>query len=98
MRLERAVDLDGVYERDTPGQEARQDTEARPDLEHHVAGSETGHALDDAQDVLVHEEMLAERFPGANAHRPKQRAAFSSICTASSSASPFRARASAATV
>src|SRR5262249_48946535 len=98
VRLERAVDLGGVNERHPLGEETREDAETRPDLEHDIVGREPRAALDHPQDVLVDEEVLAERLPWANAHRRKQRTAFSSICAASSSASALRARATAATV
>ena len=60
MRLERAVDLDGVDERDALGEVAGEDAEARPDLEHDVVRVELGEAADHAEDVLVDEEVLAE--------------------------------------
>ena len=58
-RLERAVDLDRVDVRDPVGEEARQDAEARADLEDDVVGAEVGQPGDHAQDVLVGEEVLA---------------------------------------
>ena len=60
VRLERAVDLDGVDERDALGEVAGEDAEARADLEDDVGGVELGEPADDAEDVLVDEEVLAE--------------------------------------
>ena len=59
-RLERAVELDRVDVRDALGEVAREDAEARADLEHDVVGLEVGEAPDHAEDVLVDEEVLAE--------------------------------------
>src|SRR5262245_9979468 len=83
---------------DAVGEEAREDAEARPDLQNNVRRLELGEALDHAEDVLVDEEVLAELLLGTDAHSPKQRAAFASICSASSASSALRARARAATV
>ena len=83
MRLERAVELDGVDVRDAVGEVAGQDAEAGPDLEHDVAGVELGEPADHAEDVLVDEEVLAEL---ASAGRDAvtggrtRRLAFASIC------------------
>ena len=70
VRLEPPVDLDGVHVRDAFGEEARQHSESRADLQHNVVGPELGQALDHAQDVLVDEKVLAQvlarcdvRFP-----------------------------------
>ena len=60
VRLERAVDLDGVDERDALGEVAGEDAEARADLEDDVGGLELGEAADHAEEVLVDEEVLAE--------------------------------------
>src|SRR6266508_4142394 len=96
--LERPVDLDGVYKVNSLGEKARQDAAARPDLEHDVARRELGEPLDHAQDVLVDEEVLPKLLLGSQGHKPKQRAAFASICAASSAASALRARAKATTM
>ena len=71
VRLERAVDLDGVDVCDAVGEEAGQDAEARADLEHDVGGVELGETPDHAEDVLVDEEVLAERLLRDDGHRPK---------------------------
>src|SRR5262249_58564005 len=92
------VDLDRVHKRDAVGEEAREDPAAGADLEHDVVRGELGEPLDHPQDVLVDQEVLPEFFLRARVHRPKQRAAFASICAASSPGSALRACASAATV
>ena len=89
VRLERAVELDRVHVRDARGEEAREDAEAGPDLEHDVVGLELGEALDHAEDVLVDEEVLAERLPRRDAHSPN--AASRSRRSAASSPRPRRA-------
>ena len=100
VRLERAVELDGVHERDPVGEEARQDAAARADLEHDVVRRELGEPPDHAEDVLVDEEVLAELLlrrdvltAGRSSARRSRRSA-----RASSSASSPRASASAARV
>ena len=99
VRLERAVDLDGVDERDPLGEVAREDAEPGADLEHDVLGLELGETADDAEDVLVDEEVLAEVLLRADGHeRPKAAVAFASICASSSVGSSSRAAASAASV
>ena len=75
--------------------------EAAADLEHDVVGVELGGALDDAEDVRVDEEVLAEVALGAHAelaqaaqarlggelagHQPKSVAALASTRRSSSS-------------
>ena len=59
------------------------------------SGAELREALDHAQDVLVHQEVLAERLARDDGHRPKTAAAFASIWAASSSTPTPRASASA---
>ena len=72
VRLERAVDLDGVDERDALGEVAGEDAEARADLEHDVAGLELGEPADHAEDVLVDEEVLAELLlAGGRSQQPE---------------------------
>src|SRR6266511_5732538 len=60
MRLERPVELDRVDACDAVGQIEREDAETGADLEHDVVGLQLGEPLDDPEDVLVDEEMLAE--------------------------------------
>ena len=60
MWLERAVELDGVHARDSLGEVVGQNPQAGPDLEHDVVSVELGEAADDAEDVVVDEEVLAE--------------------------------------
>ena len=99
--LERAVDLDGVHQADALGEERGEDAHARPDLEHDVVGVQFREAADDAEQVLVDEEVLAEVALGVRkpAHeRWKAARAFSAVCRPSTSASSPRAAASAATV
>ncbi len=101
MRLERAVELDGMNARDSLGEVRSQDAQPGADLEHHVVVVEHGEAVDHAEDVLVDEEVLAEIAIGSDrkAHGSEKAAvAFVSIRVPSSSASSPRASASAATV
>ena len=85
LRLERAVDLDGVDEPDPIGEEHRQrHAESRPDLEDDVVGLELGQPADHAEDVRVGEEVLAEGFLRCCGHKswvpsPKAAVAFRSI-------------------
>ena len=102
MRLEPAVDLDGMNMPDAVGEVRGQNAETGPDLERHVGGVELGQPADHAEDVLVHEEVLAEiavRRDGPASHgRANAALAFTAMRAASSSASSPRASASAATV
>ena len=100
VRLERAVELDGVDVGDALGEEARQHAEARPDLEHDVGGVELGEPADHAEDVLVDQEVLAELLLGGRggSRQAEAGAAFASIWAASAAGSSPRASASAATV
>jgi hypothetical protein len=93
-----AVDLDRVHMRDTLRQEPREDAEAGADLEHDIVRVELGEAPDDAEDVVVDQEVLAELLLRRDVRRPKTAVAFASICAASSAASSLRAAASASTV
>ena len=77
--LETFVDLDRVHVGDPLGEKAGQDAEPRPDLEHDVGAVELGEPLDHAEDVLVDQEVLAERLPRRDAHSPKTASAFASI-------------------
>ena len=84
VRFEPSVELDRVdvraARREHPGQRA----EARPDLEHDIGRVELGQACDDAEDVVVDEEMLAERLlrsaGRSRGREPEGRIAFRSIC------------------
>src|SRR5262245_9087282 len=81
------------------GQAACENTETRADLDHDVRSIEPRHSLDDAQDVLVDEEMLAERLLRLDGHgNRKAAAAFACVAAASSSAATPRASASVRTV
>ena len=85
-RLERAVELDRVHGPHALG-EVRASSTPRPgaDLEHDVVGAELREPADDAEDVLVDEEVLAElavrvrRAQRLTAARTRA-AAFASIC------------------
>ena len=87
MWLEASVELDRVDVATRVGEDARQSAEARPDLEGDIAGVELGKPRDDAEDVVVDEEVLAERLPGRRgAHargRPNATLALRSICASS---------------
>ncbi len=99
VRLERAVELDGVDVVDAVGEVAREDAEPRSDLEHDVCSVELGEPADDAEDVLVGQEVLAEPLLRRHVHaRPKTAVAFASIWPASSPASSPRTSASVVSV
>src|SRR5215210_5781157 len=98
VRLEGAVDLNGVNMQDTLGEELREDAEPGADFEDDVARHELGQPLDHPQDVVVDEEVLPERLLGRDAHTPKAAVAFVSISAARSAASSPRAAARAPTV
>ena len=99
LRTERGVDLDGVDLPHAIRQERRQDAETWPDLQHDVVLVKVGETADDAQDVLVDEEVLPELLLGANGHEnPNKARAFASICRPSSAGSSPRVSASTATV
>ena len=66
-RDERAVELDDVHVRAARGEVLAEDAEAAADLQHDVVGAQRGGALDDAEDVRVHEEVLAQVAPRAHA-------------------------------
>ena len=102
VRLEREVDLHRVDARDPLGEISRQHAEPGADLEHHVAGVEVREPSDDAEDVLVDEEVLAEVAVGRD-REPRHgsenaSAAFASIRSARAAGSSPRASASLATV
>ena len=84
VRFEPSVELDGVNVGALLGQHAGQGAEARADLEHDVGGVELGQPGDDAEDVVVDEEVLPERLlglrPAHGAGSPKAAVAFRSIC------------------
>ncbi len=101
VRLERAVELDRVDPSDPLGEIVGEDAEPGTDLEHDVVCVELGEAADDAEDVLVDEEVLPELSVRRDRElhgSEKAAVAFASICAASSSASPPRAFASSAIV
>ena len=60
MWLEPAVELDGVDARDSLGEVFGQNPQARPDFEHDVFRVELREPPDDAEDVVVDQEVLAE--------------------------------------
>src|SRR5207249_608589 len=62
--LERTVDLYDMDMRGTRSEVLGEHAEAAADLEHHVLRAELGGALDDAEDVGVDEEVLAELAVG----------------------------------
>ena len=63
---------------DAIGQVAREDAEARPYLQDDILRPELGQAPDDAEDVLVDEEVLPERLLRRDVHaRPNAAAALS---------------------
>ena len=95
---EAPVDLDGMDVRDASGQKPGQDAEPGPNLEDDIGRVQRGEALDHTEDVLVDEEVLAQRLARDDGHSPKTAAAFASICAASSAGSTARAWASADSV
>ena len=102
-RLERAIELDGVHVADAPGQVARQDTRAPDRSRARRRRIERGEAADHAEDVVVGEEVLAERLLRGDAHgeRPEARTRWprsQSIRPARRAASSPRASARTATV
>ena len=58
--LERAVDLDHVQVAHARRQVLGKDAEAAPHLEHHVGVRELGGVPDQAQDVVVYQEVLPQ--------------------------------------
>jgi hypothetical protein len=86
VRLQRAVELHRVDMAGHAGEPARENSQTRPDLEHHVFGTELGKTLDHGEDVLVGEEVLAQLLLRTDGHgRQKAAAPFASIRAASSS-------------
>ncbi len=65
--LERAVELDDMDVRDASGEVLRQHAETAADLQPDVVGLQLRLALDDAEDVGVDEEVLAEVALGPHA-------------------------------
>jgi hypothetical protein len=61
VRLEAAVELDGVDEAHTLGQIRGEDAETGADLEHDVFGSELREAARDAEDVVVDQGAARDR-------------------------------------
>jgi hypothetical protein len=98
---ERAVDLDDVHVGGACGQVLAEHAQSAADLEHHVIAAEVRCPLDDAEDVRVDEEVLAQVALGAHAelaqaaqarlggqvlgHHPKSVAALASTRRSSSS-------------
>ena len=107
VRLQGAIELHRVHRRDTVGEVHGQNSQAGADLEHDVGGVELGEPARDAEDVLVHEEVLAELAVGRDGEvhsrafshgRPNRAAALASTCASSSAASTPRASAATARV
>src|SRR6266508_1086035 len=99
MGRQRFVQLDRMDERHASSEVASQDAEPGTDLEHDVVLLQLREPADDAEQVLVDEEMLAEVLLRADAHgNEKQALAFASMRAARSTTSSSRASASAATV
>ena len=100
LSFERAVELDCVHARDAVGEIGSEDAEPRADLEHDVLRPERGQAADDAEDVLVDEEVLPELLlrRGRPHGSENAAAAFASRRAASSIGSSPRAAASAPAV
>ena len=112
-RLEPPVDLDRVHVRAALGEARRERAHAGADLERHVVGAQRREPLDHAEQVVVHEEVLAEARvrPEAELGQPRERdltrgvhgkaktrAALASTCAASSPASTPRIAATAFSV
>ena len=90
MWLEPAVELDRVHARDSLGEVFGQNPQAGPDLEHDVVGVELGEPPDDAEDVVVDEEVLSELAVGCDRKlhgSENAAAAFPVICAPRSAAS-----------
>ena len=68
---ERAVDLDDVDVRAARGEVLAEHAEPAADLQHDVVGLERGGALDDAEDVRVDQEVLAEVALRAHVEAPQ---------------------------
>ena len=101
MWLEPAVELDGVHARDSLGEVFGQNPQAGPDLEHDVVRVELGEPPDDAEDVVVDEEVLSELAVGCDRKlhgSENAAAAFPVICAPRSAASTPRTLASASRV
>src|SRR3954471_21875958 len=98
--LERAVELHRVHVGDAFGQVRREDTVARPDLEHEVGWIELCETTDHAEQVLIDEEVLAERLLRHRAAHGRANAAraLASSWAASSAAPTPRPSASVAIV
>src|SRR5262245_10887225 len=101
LRLEPAVDLDGVDALDAIGEEGRQRAEPGPDLQYDVRRTELRKPFDHPEDVRVDEKVLAESVLGNDGLRhgsENRRLALASIFASRSSGAPPRAAASAPTV
>src|SRR6185437_2755597 len=98
MRFERSVDLDCVHARDAFREIAGEHAEARTDLEDDVVRVELRESVDHTENVLVDEEVLAQRFLRQDVHSEKHAVALASIWRASWFGSSFRASASASSV
>src|SRR5262249_54233603 len=99
LRPEGRVELHRVHLLYAVGEERRQDAETRTDLQNDVALLQLREPSDDAEDVLVDEEVLAELLLRAAAPvSPNAAAAFSSMRLPSSARSSRRVSASEATV
>ena len=101
-RLERPVELDCVDVPHAISEEGREHAEARADLERDVGGLQAGEPLDDAEQVAVDQEVLAERAlrrDGPHGRSsPNAAVALASIRASSSSGDSFRASAKVASV
>ena len=93
--LQTAVDLDHVHVRRDRRQALGQHSLAAPDLEHDVAWTQLGEALDHVEDVAVDEEVLTERARPARSYHPNTAAALRSTAASSSSYATRRSTASA---
>ena len=101
-RLQRAVDLDDVDVARQRGEVLGQHAEAAADLEHDVLRAELRRPVDDAEDVRVDEEVLAEVALGPDVelgepaqtrlghHRSSAAAVASTAASSSSYAMPRR--------
>ena len=99
VRSKRSIELDGDDTGDAIREVARQNSHSGTDLQDDVVWSECCEPADDAEDVLVCEEVLPQLLLGTRAHGSENTSrAFASMRRASSAASSPRVCASAATV
>jgi hypothetical protein len=68
-----------VDERDARSKVPGDHAEAGADLQDNVLGAQLGEPTDDAEDVLVDEEVLAELLLGRDPHSPNAAVALASI-------------------